>query len=200
MTQLTLRHFDAKKAEQLIFFFLKKAEASQKNITKLRLIKWLYLAERGSYQEFGSPLTGDRLGALRHGPAPSETLALIEGKSRNFATNLLSQTITVEKNPRHQYVHISKTCRYNSLDDLDRFSEAEMELLESIWQEYGEWSARDLETHLHNTNIYPEWTWKRGDGTNWIELENLLQYVGFPSEEVESITNGIVAFYPSENT
>lgn len=199
MTQLTLRHFDIKKAEQLVFFFLKKATLSRKNITKLRLIKWLYLAERASYEEFGSPLTGDRLGALKHGPAQSETLALIEGTSRNFSNNSFSRTITVKKDVKHQYVHIASTCPYNSFDDLDCFSEAEIELLESIWENYGEWSAKDLETRLHDTNLYPEWTWKKGDTTNWIELEDLLLYVGFNPDEIESATSGIVAFYAPNN-
>ena len=45
MSQLTDKYFDVKKAGQLVYYFLSKAGERKGNITKLRLAKWLYLAE-----------------------------------------------------------------------------------------------------------------------------------------------------------
>lgn len=194
MTQLTIEYFDVKKAEQLVYFFMKKSTDMGMNVTKLRLIKWLYLAERESYKEFGEPLTGDRLGALRHGPAPSETLAIIEGKSRAFPAMLWSNTIRVDREHRHQYVKLGPTCAYRSIDELDRFSEAEIVLLEGIWGKYGRWSATRLERYLHDANNFPEWRWKEGDGTNWIDTEDILECVGFDRGDIESMVSHILAF------
>ncbi len=194
MTQLSIEHYDVTKAAQLVFYFLKKSTENKMNITKLRLVKWLYLAERASYKEFGEPLTGDRLGSLRHGPAPSETLALIEGTSRIFANGMWADIIQVDREHKHQYVSLPRNSRYTSIDDLDRFSEAEIELLESIWKKYAKWSATRLENLLHNPEKFPEWKWKEGDSTNWIDVETTLKVVGFKDEDIGSMVKSILAF------
>ena len=199
MTLLTTDYLDVKKAGQLVFYFLYKAKSEKKNVTKLRLAKWLYLAERGSYEEFGEPLIGDRLAAMRHGPAPSETVAILEGRSRIFPKDVFSDIITVDREKTHQYVTLAPDCIYESVDDIDRFSEAEIELLDSIWDKYGNWSTKDLETYLHDTKKFPEWDWEEGDGTNWIELENLLKIVGFPDEDISPIVQRILAFKPTKS-
>lgn len=195
MTQLHVKHFDAEKAGQLAFYFLNRAGETRGNITKLRLVKWLYLAERASYEEFGEPLVWDRIGAMRHGPAPSETVALLEGKrSWVYKKDPFSDILSVHRENRHQYVSLQNTCPYSSADDLDRFSEAEIELLDSVWEKYGRWSATRLEKHLHDVSLFPEWNWKEGDGTNWVDLETMLKVVGFPDQEIPSMVNRILAF------
>jgi len=194
MTQLTINYFDVNKAAQLVFFFLKKSTERHMNITKLRLVKWLYLCERASYEEFGEPLTGDKLGALRHGPVLSETLALIEGTSRAFPGNPWENIIKVNREPKHQYVSLPKNCKYQSIQDLDRFSDAELELIESIWEKYNGWSAKSLERHLHDSKFFPEWRWKEGDGTNWIDIETILKVVGFDETAIEPMVKNIVTF------
>ena len=194
MSQLTDKYFDVKKAGQLVYYFLSRASERKGNITKLRLAKWLYLAERNSYKEFGEPMIGDRLAAMRHGPATSELVAIIEGKSRKFDANIYKDIISVVRENGHQYVKLVPKCRYKSVDDLDRFSEAEIESLDSIWNEYGRWSAVKLENHLHDTKFFPEWNWKEGDGTNWIDIETILRVVGFSQDDIEPMVDNILAF------
>ena len=199
MSPLTDKYFDVKKAGQLVYYFLSKAGERKGNITKLRLAKWLYLAERNSYKEFGEPMIGDRLAAMRHGPATSELVAIIEGKSRKFDANIYKDIISVVRENGHQYVKLVPECLYKSVDDLDRFSEAEIELLDSIWNEYGRWSAVKLENHLHDTKFFPEWNWKEGDGTNWIDIETILRVVGFSQDDIEPMVDNILAFSLADN-
>ena len=194
MTQLTLEYFDVKKAGQLVYYFLHKAGTRQQHTTKLRLAKWLYLAERYSYEEFGSPMVGDRLGAMEHGPATSELVAIIEKKSRNFDGKIFEKIISINKVNKHQYVELVENCLYSSIDELDRFSQAEIDLLDTIWEKYGSWSAVKLENHLHDTTLFPEWNWKPGDGTNWIELEAILTFVGFHTADIGLMVENILAF------
>lgn len=189
MTQLSGEYFDAVKGGQLVFFFLDKASKNGMHITKLRLIKWLYLAERESYKEFGEPMIGDRLASLAHGPVPSGALAIIEGK-RNDWRNIIS----IERKSKHQYVHLAPECPYLTTEDLDRFSDAEITVLESTWIQYGSWSSVALERHLHDTAVFPEWQWKKGDGTNWIELETVLTSVGFDVEQISAMVKKITTF------
>jgi uncharacterized phage-associated protein len=194
MTQLTNEYFDVKKAGQLVYYFLHKASLCERNITKLRMAKWLYLAERFSYKEFGVPMIGDRLCAMRHGPATSELVAIIEGNSRIFDKNSFEKIIYVSRKGNHQYLELAKECLYSSIDELDRFSDAEVDLLESIWKEYGHWSAVKLENHLHDTKHFPEWNWQEGDGTNWIDLEKILSVVGFNAEDIGPMVENILSF------
>lgn len=190
MTQLSTGSLDLKKAGQLIYFFLDHADRRGMHITKLRLIKWIYIAERESYREFGEPLIGDKLCSLKHGPVPSETLAMIEGKKLSTWSNIF----LVYRQNKHQYLQIAKNCLYSNVDNLDRFSEAEIQVLESVWEKYGSWSSKRLETHLHDKSEFPEWVWKTGDGTNWIELETILESVGFTADQVPQMVEKIIAF------
>lgn len=194
MTQLTKEYFDVKKAGQLVYYFLHKASLRGAHITKLRLAKWLYLAERFSYQEFGVPMIGDRLGAMKHGPATSELVAIIEGTSRTFNKNIFDKIFFVSRNNKHQYVELAEDCLYTSTDELDRFSDAEVELLENVWREYGSWSAGRLEKHLHDIKYFPEWDWQKGDTTNWIDLEKILAVVGFDTDDIGPMVENILAF------
>ena len=135
-------------------------------------------------------MIGDRLCSLEHGPVPSETLAIIEGKKGSNWGNIFS----LERKNKHQYLQIAINCPYSSVDNLDRFSEAEIQMLESVWEKYGSWSSKKLETYLHDTSKFPEWVWKRGDGTNWIELETILASVGFTADQVPQMVERIIAF------
>ena len=194
MTQLTVEYFDVKKAGQLVYYFLHQARLKRMHITKLRLAKWLYIAERYSYQEFGVPMVGDRLCAMKHGPATSELVSIIEGTTKTFRKDIFDEIIFVSRKSGHQYVELVEACLYTSTDDLDRFSDAEVELLETVWDKYGSWSAGKLENHLHDTKAFPEWDWKEGDGTNWIGLEKILMVVGFDKSDIESMVENILAF------
>ena len=191
MTQLTQKDFNSTKAGQLVYFFLSKAALKQMNITKLRLIKWLYLAERESYIEFGEPLVGDKLAAIQHGPVLSETLAMIEGKRIDGWHNIISVRRDAH---RHQYVELADNCIYRHTDELDQFSDAEIAILNNVWQKYGDWSAIKLEKHLHDTTLFPEWQWKKGDKTNWIDVETMLESVGFEQKDIPQMAEKIVSF------
>lgn len=194
MTQIAIEYFDEKKAGQLMYFFLSKAASSNVHITKSHLFTWLYLAERASYEEFGLPLVKDRLCSMRHGPAPSELVSIIEGKSKRFNVQKFGTVFEITKYNGQQYIQIAKNCDYSSIADLDRFSDAEIELLDSVWAKYGNWSFDKLQSHLHDRNFFPEWNWKKGDSTNWIDIEELLAIVGFDEQSVNAMVDNIMSF------
>jgi len=85
-------------------------------------------------------------------------------------------------------------CPYSTTDDLDRFSDAEVAFFESIWQQYGSWSSVKLEQYLHDRSAFPEWQWNGGDGANWIEMETVLNSVGFANEQIGTMIQKIVTF------
>lgn len=62
--------FNEKKAAQAAAFFLFQAGQP---VSVLKLTKLLYLAERRSFERHGSPMIGDRLVSMPHGPVLSVT-------------------------------------------------------------------------------------------------------------------------------
>jgi uncharacterized phage-associated protein len=63
--------FSEKKAAQVAAFFLYRAGGQ---LEILKLMKLMYLAERGSYEKFGEPMIGDKLVSMDNGPVLSITL------------------------------------------------------------------------------------------------------------------------------
>lgn len=55
--------------------------AHGRRMTRLRLLKLLYIADRESLAETESPITGDTVAAMDHGPVLSETYNLIKGEA-----------------------------------------------------------------------------------------------------------------------
>jgi uncharacterized phage-associated protein len=69
--------FDILKVAQACAVLLKSESA--RRMSRLRLLKLLYIADREYLQERGRPITGDRVAAMDHGPVLSRTYDLIKG-------------------------------------------------------------------------------------------------------------------------
>jgi uncharacterized phage-associated protein len=72
-----LAQFNAEKVIQSAAVLLKTAEA--RRMSRLRLLKLLYIADRESIQETARPITGDSAVAMDHGPVLSRTYDCIKG-------------------------------------------------------------------------------------------------------------------------
>lgn len=71
-------HFDLNKTIQASAILLKSDPALQ--LSRMRLLKLLYIADRESLQERAIPITGDVAFAMDHGPVLSTTYNLIKGE------------------------------------------------------------------------------------------------------------------------
>jgi uncharacterized phage-associated protein len=69
-------HFNIKKTLQAISAFLHFH--GTKDMSYLRLLKLLYIADRESIKETGQPITGDHVVAMKHGPVLSCVYELIK--------------------------------------------------------------------------------------------------------------------------
>lgn len=76
--------FNVEKTIQAAGAFLR--HSGVKEMSYLRLIKLLYLADRESLQETGRPLTGDRIVAMQHGPVLSSVYDLVKGEHGDWPT------------------------------------------------------------------------------------------------------------------
>lgn len=69
-------HIDKLRATQAAGVLLRCAP--NRRMSRLRLLKLLYIAEREALKEKGRPITGDRISAMQHGPVLSDIYDMIK--------------------------------------------------------------------------------------------------------------------------
>lgn len=150
-------------------------------MSKLKLMKLLYLAERESLRLYGVPMTGDKLVSMDHGPVLSKTLDLIRDTAIDAAEDGWNSLI-MQKN-----VHDLELIRSVQEDDLDELSKADIDLLASVWQEFGHldrWAVRDF------THALKEWV--DPDGTSLpIRYKDVFVACGYDEKQAMELSDHI---------
>ena len=116
------------------------------SINIIKLSKLIYLSDRISMERHGAPITYDRLVSMDHGPVPSRTLNLING----YESSEWDRWMTGREN--HQ---VSAVRMDFSRQDLDELSDADMEIITDIWNEFGSMDQWELSQYTHEH--CPEW-------------------------------------------
>jgi uncharacterized phage-associated protein len=173
--------FSARKVGQMAAYFARR-QGGQINI--LKLMKLLYLADRESMAQHGSPISFDKFVAMDHGPVLSRTLNLINGTYPEQIAADWDEWISDREN------HQIACNRDFSRDDLDQLSDADLDVLNVVWREFGhmnQWDLRDY-THQHIT----EWTNPNGSSLPIREVD-ILRAVGVSQTEAERLAEEIRA-------
>jgi uncharacterized phage-associated protein len=130
----------------------------------MRLLKLLYIADRESLGETGAPITGDSVVAMKRGPVLSETYDLIKSEHLRYAEweaffRIVGYRIEMVKDPG-----IGKLCRY------------EIEKLKEVSERYRSCDEWDM---VNETHEFPEWKKNDpGDSVRPIPLRDILRAVG----------------------
>lgn len=133
--------FNERKVAQMAAYLLAKGESTMPH---LKLMKLLYLADRRSMNDFGYPISGDKVVAMPHGPVLSMTLDHING----FAISCEDGWESWISDKADHRVSLKRT---PSIDILDELSAADRTTLDATWAEFGhmgQWEIRDY-THDH---------------------------------------------------
>jgi len=142
------------------------------SMSRLRLLKLLYIADRESLRDTGRPITGDRAVAMKHGPVLSETYDLIKGEHVRAAEwdewfETAGYDVRLAKDP-----------------GVGRLSKYEIAKLQEVARRFEyEWDWALAEA----THEFPEW--KRndpGDSSRPIPFEHILKAVG-REDEIQAI-------------
>lgn len=166
--------FSSRKAAQIAAFFLEK---NGNRINVLKLMKLLYLADRESFQRYGEPISFDMFISMDNGPALSKTLNLINGFVKGEESANWEDWISDRDS--HD-VSLKKTFH---IDDLDELSEAQIEILDFVWKQFGWMNQWELVDYTHNN--CPEWENPYGSSTP-ISEKNILTALAVPEEEIEA--------------
>lgn len=159
-------HFDTLKAVQAASVLLKESPRRILNYTNA--IKTLYMADRKSLEETGSPITGDSPVAMDKGPVLSCVLDLI--KNTDFGA----------EEARALWRRYIRTAGYDIeliLDPGDdKLSDFEVDTLKAMFAVYGTMDLARLITEMHKL---PEWGETYVEGTStYIHLKSRLDALG----------------------
>jgi uncharacterized phage-associated protein len=125
------------------------------DLTKLKAVKLLYLADRYHLFKYGRPVIGDRYVAMDLGPVPEDAFQLISriiepAEVRDKERECALAKLDVAKGVFHRYHRI----KARTAPDLDVFSESEIEALAETVKEHGRTPARALVDLTHTHRAY----------------------------------------------
>ena len=161
------------KAAQAATLFLLKAGGSMPH---LKLMKLLYIVDRESYLRRGSPITGDEMVSMPHGPVLSRTYDLMKGAADPAPGSWSNYVCRVNQ---HAVALAHDITEETSLDLLSR---ADRWVIDDVWERYGhmdQWELRDL------THTFPEWEDPHGSSMP-IERYTLFKALGMTDKQAEA--------------
>lgn len=175
--------YNEKKAAEVAAFFLFRAHGK---MPILKLMKLMYLAERTSYKRYGEPIIGDKLVSMPHGPVLSITYQHVNGELSSIEGGWETWV-----GDRSRYdVELQDPSSLRSTDDLLELSDADAEILDEIWTQFGhltKWQIRDF-THIH----CPEWRDPNGSMIP-MDYEDLFRALEFNDEQVRELAERLYA-------
>lgn len=157
--QMSFR-FSLDKTIQAAGVLLRDAPGHQ--MTRLRLLKLLYIADRESLKETGRPITGDRVIAMKHGLVLSRTYNYIKGECSGL-----------ERWERY-FVSEGFLVRMRKGTSVDELSPHEVQTLRRVSQERAHLDEWDIAEETHG---YPEYE-DPGGASVTIRFETILDAVG----------------------
>lgn len=162
--------FDAAKTTQIAAYMLEKRDGKMK---VLKLMKLLYLAERTYFDKHNSPMTGDCMVSMDHGPVLSKTLDLINGFEKS---DYWDQYIS---DRAQHYVQLIPDHAPTST-----LSKSEIDTLNAVCDEFGGMTEFEIRDYTHDN--CPEWQDPMGTSVP-IDPSRLLSKLGKTDDEIAEI-------------
>jgi uncharacterized phage-associated protein len=176
-TDMTFRPtYNERKATQLAAYLLRKRSGE---MYLLKLMKLLYIVDRAALAELGHPVTYDNYVSMDNGPVLSHTLNLMNGMNQD-CEGIWDAMIAPRDGNKITIVDPGEVS-FGSL------SEAEMEIADKVFDEYGNIPRFELAEMTHG---FPEWTDPQGSSIP-IKYERLLQAVGYDRHEIQQIIENL---------
>jgi len=160
--------FNLKKTMQAVSAFLHFH--GTKDMSYIRLLKLLYIADLESIAATGHPITGDKVVAMKHGPVLSGVYDLIKtGASVDWP-----QWTAHFQTTGYRIERIADP----GVGSLSRFELGKIQELVDRYREKGEWEI------VEETHAFPEWVKNNpGDSSKPIPLGDILTALGCAENE-----------------
>ena len=151
------------------------------------LMKLLYLAERKSLELYGVPITGDKLVSMPNGPVLSKTYDHMTGAAMSEPGGWDSW---IFDRAEHMVALLDPSMIRTPEQDLLQLSDSDLEMLQSVWVDFGYWDRWQLVKYTHDK--LPEWEDPQGS-SQAITYEKLFQVFGFGKEQTDALIERISA-------
>lgn len=151
-------------------------------LTKGKLCKLIFLADRSHVLRYGRPITGDVMTAMKHGPVPSYTKNVLDRFESGIAdseTESLGRYFRLDRDyqyPRYAFV---------SMADLSTLSKSDLKVLKEVVRDHGKKSFTELRALTHEFSAWKEAWETRTTGSNTMLYENL-----FAEEDASDAISG----------
>lgn len=135
--------FNERKAAQMAAFFLHQSGGK---LEVLKLMKLLYLADRQAMDWYEQPISGDRMVSMPNGPVLSRTLDLMNGSRPTVEDGWQCWVAD-----RESYEVALQPCHLENGElYLGALSQAEIEVLNAVWANFGGMGKYDLVDYTHD--------------------------------------------------
>lgn len=171
--------FDERKIAQVAAYFLHRSGGK---LYHLKLLKLMYIADRESLRQYGSPISEDSMVSMPYGPVLSRTLNYMNGNVCSSVEGGWEDWIADKKDHQVALRHEIDP------DNLLKLSDAEIEVMEKVWEQYGDMDRFDLSELTHKE--FKEW--RDPDGSSIpIHYDEVLRAMGVAPEVAKSVSSEI---------
>jgi len=199
---------DERRATDMAAYLLSKDKYGEMHYKKLMGL--MYLSERRNMGVWYDLISDDDFEAKEHGPVLSETYKLMEGKrissikvwdnekKKRVLFNVWNSKIN--KLDDDNYISVKEILTDDDIDDL-YLSEADLEILDEIWEEFGYLSERELREYIQDTCT--EWRSVRKlndrkyEGKesflNQITIETIGEQLEFSQDDIDDVKHSVEA-------
>jgi uncharacterized phage-associated protein len=140
--------FDREKAAAAIVYL---ASQHIPDLSKGKICKLIFLADKHHLVRFGRPVTGDRICAMKDGPVPSNILNMLNQVLENpgdASVGMLSRNVSIDR----KYVHPHFQAEDFGLGEF--LSESDIESLRSTVERFGTKTFSELRSMTHDMTAY----------------------------------------------
>ncbi len=163
----------AKRAAQAAALFLLKAGGA---MSRVKLMKLLYIADRESYRIHGAPITRDRMVSMPQGPVLSGAHDLMIGKRE--AADWSAHVGPLRGKTLELAPGVTEETPMGSLSKADR------SVIDNVWRRLGGAGSKELSRATH---AFGEWEDPRGSSKPIERYALLTKGLGMPHDEAQAL-------------
>lgn len=173
---------DELKISQIAGYILSKEHKQTMSI--LKLMKLLYFVDRASLVKYGCPISYDNMVAMKYGMVLSNTRDLMDGFVKSKPNGW---KYWVSDRDNH---NVSLNLKNIQLENFDELSQADIKIVDEVWQQYGDKNQWELADMQHNPKICPEWKDPQGSSIP-VSYSDIFLSIGLDKDTALSLSQEI---------
>jgi len=200
---------DDKRATDIASYLLSKNKSGEMHYKKLMGL--MYLSEREYIKRHGGLMSNNNFEAKEHGPVLSEIYELMEGKrissvkvwddEKNGYISFDVWGSKINELDDDNYLSVKKILTVGDLSEF-MLSQADFEILDEIWEEFGHLSEPKLREYIKETCT--EWKSARKlngridegyeneeSSSNLIKIDSVCKHMELPQDEIDGVKDYI---------